>query len=129
MFLWYSLAFSMIQQMLATWSLVPPPFLYPVWTSRSSHFMYFWSLAWRILSIILLGYEMSATVLIVQRMFEHSLALPFFEIEASYPYLSESRQNENHNHRKLVKLIIWTTALSNSMKLWAIEWLLGKRRL
>ena len=29
---------------------------------------------------------------------------------------SEGRQNENHNHRKLIKLITWTTALSNSMK-------------
>ena len=33
---------------------------------------------------------------------------------ASYPYPSEGRQNENHNHRKL---ITWTTALSNSMKI------------
>ena len=30
------------------------------------------------------------------------------------------RQNENHNHRKLSNLITWTTALSNSMKLWAM---------
>ena len=30
---------------------------------------------------------------------------------------SEGRQNENHNHRKLIKLITWITALSNSMKL------------
>ena len=29
-------------------------------------------------------------------------------------------QTENHNHRKLTSLIIWTTALSNSMKLWAM---------
>ena len=27
------------------------------------------------------------------------------------------RQNESHNHRKLIKLITWTTASSNSMKL------------
>ena len=33
-----------------------------------------------------------------------------------YLYPSEGRQNENHNHRKLIKLITWTTALSNSMK-------------
>ena len=38
---------------------------------------------------------------------------------ASYTYPSEGRQNENHNHRKLIKLITWTTALSNSMKIWA----------
>ena len=29
-------------------------------------------------------------------------------------------QTENHNHRKLTNLITWTTALSNSMKLWAM---------
>ena len=38
--------------------------------------------------------------------------------QASYPYPSEGRQNENQNHRKLTKLITWTTALSNSVKLW-----------
>ena len=38
---------------------------------------------------------------------------------ASYLYPSKGRQNENHNHRKLTKLITWTTVLSNSMKLWA----------
>ena len=64
----------MIQQMLAIWSLVPLPFLNPVWTSGSSWFTYCWSLAWRILNIPLLACEMSAIV----RYFEHSLALPFF---------------------------------------------------
>ena len=33
MFFWNSLAFSMIQQMLEIWSLVPLPFLNPAWTS------------------------------------------------------------------------------------------------
>ena len=28
--------------------------------------------------------------------------------------------NENHNHRELIKLITWTTALSNLIKLWAM---------
>ena len=42
----------------------------------SSWFVYCWSLAWRILSIILLVYEMSAIVW----QFGHSLALPFFWI-------------------------------------------------
>ena len=60
----------------AIWSLVPLPFLNPAWTSGSSWFMYCWSLAWRTLSITLLVCEMNA---IVQE-FEHSLALPFFEI-------------------------------------------------
>ena len=40
--------------------------------------------------------------------------------QASYPSPSEGRQTENHNHRKLTNLIIWTTVLSNSMKLWAM---------
>ena len=76
MFFWNSLAFSMLQRMLAIWPLVPLPFLKPAWTSGSSQFTYYWSLAWRILSITLLACEMSA---IVQE-FEHSLVLPFFGI-------------------------------------------------
>ena len=76
MFFWNSLAFLMIQQILAIWSLVPLPFLNPAWTSGSSWFTYCWSLAWRILSITLLACEMSPIV----RWFEHSLALPFFGI-------------------------------------------------
>ena len=68
--------FSMIQQMLATWSLVPLPFLKPAWTPGSSWFMYCWSLAWRILSITLLACEMSAIVWY----FERSFTLPFFGI-------------------------------------------------
>ena len=74
MIFWNSVAFSMIQQMLAIWSLVPLPFLKPAWTSGSSQSMRCWSLTWRILSITLLVCEMSAIV----GLFEHSLALPFF---------------------------------------------------
>ena len=48
--------------MLAIWSKVPLPFLNPAGTSGSTWFTYCWSLAWRILSIILLACEMSATV-------------------------------------------------------------------
>ena len=76
MFFWNYLAFSMIQQMLAIWSLVPLPFLKPAWTSGSSRFTYCRSLAWRILSITLLACEMSAIVW----QFEHSLALTLFGI-------------------------------------------------
>ena len=68
----------MLQRMLAIWSLIPLPFLKIQLEHLQVHawFMYCWSLAWRILSITLLVYEMSA---IVQK-FEHSLALPFFGI-------------------------------------------------
>ena len=76
MFFWNSLAFSMIQQMLAICSLVPLPFLNPAWTSGSSQFMYYWSLSWRILISTLLTWEMSVIV----QQFGHSLSLPFCRI-------------------------------------------------
>ena len=48
-----------------------------------------------------------------------SVSLPIRKLpQASYHYPSEGRQNENHNHRKLTKVITCTTALYNSMKLW-----------
>ena len=59
------------------WSLFPLPFLNPAWTSGSSWLTYYWSLAWTISSTTLLACEMSATTLL---QFDHSLALPFFEI-------------------------------------------------
>ena len=71
-FFWYFLAFSMIHWMLAIWSLVPLPFLNIACTSESSQFMYYWSVAWRILSITLLACEMSTIV----QWFEHSLHCP-----------------------------------------------------
>ena len=74
--LWNSLVFSLIWWKLAIWPLVPLPFLNPACTSGSSQFMYYWSLAWRILSISLLACEISAIVWY----FEHFLALPFFGI-------------------------------------------------
>ena len=46
MFFCNSLAFLMIQQMLAICSLVPLPFLNPAWTSGSSWFMYCCTLSW-----------------------------------------------------------------------------------
>ena len=55
MFFWNYLAFSMSQRMF--WTLVSLPFLNPAWTSGSSQFTYWWSLAWRILSISLLAWD------------------------------------------------------------------------
>ena len=49
---WNPLAFSMIQQMSAIWSLVPLPFLNPACTSGSSQFTYCWSLTWRIWELL-----------------------------------------------------------------------------
>ena len=52
---WNFFGFSMIQQILAIWSLVLLPLQNPACISGSSWFMYCWSLAWRILSITLLA--------------------------------------------------------------------------
>ena len=52
-----SLAFSTTQWMLAIWSLVPLSFLNTACTSGSFLFTYCWSIAWRILNIILLACE------------------------------------------------------------------------
>ena len=49
---WNLLAFSVVQQMFAIWSLVPLTSLNPVWMSASSQFMYSWSLAWRIWALL-----------------------------------------------------------------------------
>ena len=54
--------FSMVQQMLAVWFLVPLPLLKPAWPSGSLQFTYYWGLTCRILSITLLACEMSAVV-------------------------------------------------------------------
>ena len=57
----------------------------------------------------------------IRTRFSFPLSLSHQEAAISLlPYPSEGRQNENHNHRKLIKLITWTTALSNSMKLWTM---------
>ena len=36
------------------------------------------------------------------------------------PAWTSGRQTKNHNHRRLTNLTTWTTALTNSMKLWAM---------
>ena len=74
MFLWNSLAFSMIQRMLANWFLVPL-FLNSAWTSGSLQFTYCWSLAWRILSITLLVWDEWNHVIVCT-----FFTLPFFGI-------------------------------------------------
>ena len=72
-FFWNSVAFSMIQQMLAVCSLVPLPFQNLACTSESSRFTFFWSLPLRILSVTLLACEMSSVVW----WFEHFFDITF----------------------------------------------------
>ena len=71
--------FSVIQRMLAIWSLVPLHFLNPACTSGSSWFTYCWSLAWRILSNTLLTCEMSTIV----QYCKQSLAFPSLGLRTS----------------------------------------------
>ena len=61
-FFWYFLALSMIQQILAIWSLVPLPFLNLTCPSGRSQFTYCWNLAWRILSIASMWNECNCAV-------------------------------------------------------------------
>ena len=76
MFFWNSLAFSMIQRLLAIWPLVPLPFPKPVWTSGSSqlkpglenfehYFTSVWdecncAVVWAFLALAFFGIEMKA---------------------------------------------------------------------
>ena len=83
MFFWNSLAYSMIQQMLAIWSLVPLPFLNPAWTPESSRFTYCWSLAWRILSMTLLACEISTIMRVVWTFFSFALLWDWNETDLS----------------------------------------------
>ena len=73
MFFWNSLHFSMSQRMLAIRSLVPLPFLNLAYTPQ---FMYYWSLAWRGLSINFTSMWNEPNCVVVW----HSLTLPFFGI-------------------------------------------------
>ena len=49
------------------------------------------------------------------------VSLSHQEVSISFLSLSiRGQTDENHNQRKLIKLITWTTALSNSVELWAV---------
>ena len=53
--------------------------------------------------------------------FSHSRSLPSGSFHKPLVLIHQrADRNENHNHRKLTKLITWITALSYSMKLWAM---------
>ena len=68
----------------------PLHFLNPAYTSGSSRFMHCWSLAWRILSMTLLAYEMSTVV----QWLEHSWALPFFGIHVYSSFIHSCQDLE-----------------------------------
>ena len=85
MFLWNSLTFSMIQRMLAIWSLVPLPFLNPAWTSGSSRFMYCWSLMWKILSITSLACVQFSRSVVSDSLQPHELQHTWFPCPSPTP--------------------------------------------
>ena len=112
MFFWNSLAFSMIQRMLAIWSLVPLLFLNPSWTSGSSWFMYHWSLAWRILSITIAWDEHNCVVvwaffgIVFLRDWNENWHFPVLWPLLSFPLVTENMLFQQHKRR----LYTWTSA-------------------
>ena len=70
MFFWTCFGFSMIQWMLAIWTLFLLPSLNP---SGSSYFIYCWNQDWRIFSVTLLACKMC----IIIQQFVDCLTLPF----------------------------------------------------
>ena len=89
----------MIHQIFAVWSLIPLPLLNSACTSESCQFTYFWCLAWRILSITLLACEVRKIV----RQFEHSLALPVFNIGMK----ADLFQSRGHGWVFQIFLVYW----------------------
>ena len=69
MLFWNYPAFSIIQQMLAIWFLVPLPFLNSAWTSGSSWFAKCWSLASKILSMTWLAWVVVVQLLSLVQLF------------------------------------------------------------
>ena len=124
MFFWNSLAFLVIQQLLAIWFLVSLGFLNPAWTSGSSCFTYYWSLAWRILSIHLLMCEMNAIPSLSrwkpwcsERLSElHWVTLPM-SWPAFRPVLSKGSKSASG---KPVSLLLHASHGSSSLLLWAL---------
>ena len=87
------------------------PFLNPYWTYGSSQITYYWSLAWRILSITLLLCEMNAIV----QQFEHSLALPFFGIGMKTDF------SQSFGHCWIFQIcwhIVCSTFTASSFRIW-----------
>ena len=101
----------MMQCMLETWSLVPLPFLKPACVFGSSQFMYYWSLAWRILSMTSIVCETSVLVWWL----EHSLILPFLGIGMKTDLF------QSYGHCWVFQIcwhIEWSTFTASSFNIW-----------
>ena len=113
-----SLAFSMIQRMLAIWYLVALPFLNPSWTSGNSQFTFCWSLTWRIFncriltSELLKGYALSCTETISCYNFFlwiiHSFSIYFHGL------ISRATSNEFFNVSSISEFAFWGTIYKES---------------
>ena len=101
---WNSLAFSMMQQILAIWSLVPFSLWNPVSRDTRTCIMYSWSLSWRILNLMLkdLGYYLTSM------WNEHNCVLvwTFFDIALIWDW------NENWPFPVLSPLLSFPTLLT-----------------
>ena len=125
MFFWNSLAFSMIQQMLAIWSLVPLPFLKSAWASGSSRFTYCWSLAWRILSITSLACEISMCEVVwvffgipKERQCQNRTKAPLlFCLPCLYIYLLQTFLDSNHGRKPETVLEVFSLVDKGAVRL------------
>ena len=61
-----------------------------------------------------------APLIRIRPSFPHSQSLPSGSFHKPLILIHREKTEWNHNHRKLTKVITWTTALSNSMKLWGM---------
>ena len=110
MFFWNSVAFSMIQWMLAIWSQILLPFLNPTCLSGSSWFIYFWNLAWRLLSITLLASEMSTVIWWFHICLSHMSFTYVFHIPLLWDW------NENQPFPVLLPLLSFPSLLTYYMQ-------------
>ena len=116
----------MIQRMLAIWSLVPLPFLKPAWTSGNSLFMYCWSLAWRILSILnILTSRMSGSRWVITPSWLSGLWSSFLHsssVYSCYLFLISSASVRSIPFLSFIKPIFAWTATHSSIHAWKIPW-------
>ena len=77
-------------------------FLNPAWTSGSSWFTYCWSLSWRILSITLLAYGMSAIV----QWLVHSLAMLFLGWECNLHFFRPMATAESSKFAGILSVVL-----------------------
>ena len=109
MFFLNSLAFLMIQRMLAIWSLVPLPFLKPAWTSGSSRFTYCWNLTSYLQEIDSFAEKTDIWTFPVLRT-KQFRGPTLFVLGYLFPVLSAIRWQQSHpwTHQRKTSFLTWS---------------------